>query len=102
MTASAVGYERVHAWVKAMLGKTHATVVQTIAWAVLCVLVAQRVTPAALARALPMAQAGRARAADPGAALVGWPTGGPDGCESAADPGGAGIAARWPSRGRCP
>jgi hypothetical protein len=62
MTASAVGYERVQAWVKTMLGKTHATVVQTIAWAVLCVLVAPRVTPAALARALPMEQAGSARA----------------------------------------
>jgi DDE family transposase len=62
MTASAVGYEHVQAWVKTMLGKTHATVVQTIAWAVLCVLVAQRATPAALARALPMEQAGSARA----------------------------------------
>ena len=62
MTASAVGYEHVQEWVKTMAGKTHATVVQTIAWAVLCVLVAQRVTPAALARALPAEQAGRARA----------------------------------------
>jgi len=62
MTASAVGYPQVHAWVKAMLGRTHATVVHTMAWAVLCVLVAQRVTPAALARALPAEQAGRARA----------------------------------------
>lgn len=62
MTASAVGYPQVHAWVKTMLGRTHATVVHTLAWAVLCVLVAQRVTPAALARALPAEQAGRARA----------------------------------------
>jgi hypothetical protein len=62
MTASAVGYPQVRAWVKAMLGRTHATVVHTMAWAVLCVLVAQRVTPAALARALPAEQAGRARA----------------------------------------
>ena len=62
MTASAVGYPQVRAWVKAMPGKTHATVVHTMAWAVLCVLVAQRVTPAALARALPAEQAGRARA----------------------------------------
>ena len=62
MTASAVGYARVQEWVKAMGGRTHATVVQTIAWAVLCVLVAQRITPAALARALPAEQAGRARA----------------------------------------
>jgi hypothetical protein len=36
--------------------------VQTVAWAVLCLLLAQRVTPAALARALPAEQAGRARA----------------------------------------
>jgi hypothetical protein len=62
MTASAVGYLQVHAWVKAMLGRTHTTVVYTIAWAVLCLLVAQRATPAALARALPADQAGRARA----------------------------------------
>ena len=62
MTASAVGYPQVRAWVKAMLGRTHATVVHTIAWAVLCLLVAQRATPAALARALPADQAGRARA----------------------------------------
>ena len=62
MTASAVGYPQVRAWVKAMLGRTHATVVHTMAWAVLCLLVAQRATPAALARALPAEQAGRARA----------------------------------------
>src|SRR4030095_7286933 len=62
MTASAVGYPQVREWVKVMLGRTHATVVHTIAWAVLCVLVPQRVTPAALARALPAEQAGRARA----------------------------------------
>ena len=62
MTASAVGYPQVRAWVKAMRGRTHATVVHPMAWAVLCVLVAQRVTPAALARALPAEQAGRARA----------------------------------------
>src|SRR5437773_12403216 len=62
MTASAVGYEQVRAWVEVMLGTTHATVVRTTAWIVLCVLVAQRVTAAALARALPAEQAGRARA----------------------------------------
>jgi hypothetical protein len=62
MTASAVGYAHVQEWVKAMLGRTHATVIHTVAWAVLCVLLAQRITPAALARALPAAQAGRARA----------------------------------------
>ena len=62
MTASAVGYPQGRAWVKARLGRTHATVVHPIAWAVLCVLLAQRVTPAAMARALPAEQAGRARA----------------------------------------
>src|SRR5215471_4595933 len=44
MTASAVGYPQVHAWVKTRLGRTHATVVHTMAWA------------------LPAEQAGRARA----------------------------------------
>jgi hypothetical protein len=62
MTASAVGYNRVHAWVKVMLDRTHATVVQTVAWAMLCLLLAQWVTPAALARALPADRPGRARA----------------------------------------
>jgi Transposase DDE domain len=62
MTASVVGYPQVREWVKTMLGRTHATVVHTIAWAVLCLLVAQRATPAARARALPADQAGRARA----------------------------------------
>lgn len=38
MTASAVGYEQVRAWVEVMLGRTHATVVRTTAWIVLCVL----------------------------------------------------------------
>src|SRR5262249_31818302 len=62
MTTSAVGYEQVRAWVAVMLGQTHATVVRTTAWIVLCLLVAQRVTAAALARALPADQAGRGRA----------------------------------------
>jgi hypothetical protein len=62
MTASAVGYEQVRAWVEVMLGRTHTTVVRTTAWIVLCVLVAQRVTAAALARALPADQAGSGRA----------------------------------------
>ena len=62
MTASAVGYSQVREWVKVMLGRTHTTVVHTIAWAVLCLLVAQRATPAAMARALPADQGGRARA----------------------------------------
>ena len=62
MTASAVGYPQGHEWGKARLGRTHATVVHTLAWAVLCVLLAQRVPPAAMARALPAEQPGRARA----------------------------------------
>jgi hypothetical protein len=62
MTASDVGYERVEEWVKGMLAGTHRTVVRTVAWAVLCVLLAQRVTPAALARALPADQPGSGRA----------------------------------------
>src|SRR5215471_10867911 len=61
MTAS-VGYEQVQAWVEIMLGQTHATVVRTTAWIVLCVLMAQRVTTAALARALPADQGGSGRA----------------------------------------
>lgn len=43
------------------MGRAHTTVVITVAWAVLCVLVAQRVTPAALARALPAEHAGSGR-----------------------------------------
>ena len=53
MTTAQVGYLPVHRWVKHVLGSTHTTVVVTVAWAVLCLLVAQRVTSAALARALP-------------------------------------------------
>lgn len=49
MTAREVGDEQVRAWVKAREKQTHATVVQTRAWAVRCVVVAQRVTLAALA-----------------------------------------------------
>ena len=62
MTASAIGYEHVRAWVKAMVPSTPATVVQSMAGAVWCVLGAQRVTAAALARALPAEQAGGGRA----------------------------------------
>jgi hypothetical protein len=51
MTTAQGGYAPVHCWVKAVLGRTHTTVVLTVAWAVLCLLVAQRVTAAALARA---------------------------------------------------
>jgi Transposase DDE domain len=61
MTTAQVGYAPVHRWVKSVLGRTHTTVVRTIAWAVLCLLVAQRVTSAALARALPATQAGSGR-----------------------------------------
>ena len=61
MTTAQVGYTPVHRWVKHVLGTTHTTVVVTIAWAVLCLLVAQRVTSAALARALPAEHAGSGR-----------------------------------------
>src|SRR5215468_9371865 len=61
MTTAQVGYTPVHRWVKHVLGHTHTTVVVTIAWAVLCLLVAQRVTAAALARALPAEHAGSGR-----------------------------------------
>jgi hypothetical protein len=61
MTAAQVGYTPVYRWVKQVLGDTHTTVVATVAWAVLCLLVAQRVTSAALARALPAEQAGSGR-----------------------------------------
>ena len=37
MTDSAVGYEQARAWVEVMLGRTHATVVRTTAWIVLCI-----------------------------------------------------------------
>src|SRR5207237_10349779 len=56
-----VGYAHVHRWVKEVLGRTHTTVIMTVAWAVLCLLVAQRVTAATLARALPAEQAGSGR-----------------------------------------
>ncbi len=61
MTTAQVGYTPVYRWVKHVFGSTHTTVVVTIAWAVLCLLVAQRVTPAVLARALPAAHAGSGR-----------------------------------------
>jgi hypothetical protein len=62
MTASDVGYDRFYPWIKQRLGPVHATVCRTVAWAVLCLLLAQRATPAALARALPAEQAGSGRA----------------------------------------
>ena len=61
MTTAQVGYEPVYRWVKQVLGQTHTTVIVTVAWAVLCLLVAQRVTSAALARALPAEHAGSGR-----------------------------------------
>jgi hypothetical protein len=61
MTTAQVGYTPVHRWVKHVLGPTHTPVVGTITWAVLCLLVAQRVTSAALARALPAEHAGSGR-----------------------------------------
>lgn len=61
MTAREVGYSPVHQWVKGVVGRTHTTVVATLAWAVVCLLVAQRVTPAALARAIPHDLAGSGR-----------------------------------------
>jgi hypothetical protein len=50
MTTAQGGYTPVHRGVKPVLGHTHAPVVVTMAWAVRCLLVAQRVTSAALAR----------------------------------------------------
>jgi hypothetical protein len=50
LTATRVGYERVCGWVKPVLGATHATTIVVVAWAVLSLLVAQQVTPAALGR----------------------------------------------------
>jgi hypothetical protein len=61
MTTAQVGYAPISRWVKQVLGRTHTTVVVTVAWAVLCLLLAQRVTPAALARALPSEHAGSGR-----------------------------------------
>ena len=61
MTTAAVGYEPVYAWVKQVGGQAHRTVGRTVAWAVLGIVVAQRVTPAARARALPHEQAGSGR-----------------------------------------
>jgi hypothetical protein len=61
MTASQVGYAKVHGWVKQILADGHATVTGTVAWVVLCLLVAQRLNSAALARALPAEAAGSER-----------------------------------------
>src|SRR5215467_13253803 len=61
MTTAQVGYSPVYRWVKQVLGNTHTTVVLTVAWAVLCLLVVELLTSAALARALPAEQAGSGR-----------------------------------------
>ena len=61
MTTAQGGYAPVHRWVKHVLGSMPTTVVGTVAWAVRCRLVAQRVTPAALARAWPGEYAGSGR-----------------------------------------
>ena len=61
LTATRVGYGRVFGWVKPLLTGTHATSIVVVTWAVLSLLVAQQVTPAALARALPAEQAGSGR-----------------------------------------
>lgn len=61
MTASQIGYDRVYRWVKGYLDGTHLTVLQTVGWVVLCLLAAQQVSPAALARAIPAAEAGAGR-----------------------------------------
>jgi hypothetical protein len=61
MTTAQVGYAPIYKWVKQVLGCMHTTVVVTVAWAVLCLLVAQRITPAALAHALPSEHAGSGR-----------------------------------------
>ena len=61
MTTAQIGYGPVHRWVQTMLGSMHVTVIVTVTWAVLCLLAAQRLTPAALARALPSERAGSGR-----------------------------------------
>jgi hypothetical protein len=61
MTTAPGGYAHGHRWVKHVLGSTHTTIVVTVAWAGLGLLVAHRVTAAALARAFPAQQAGAGR-----------------------------------------
>lgn len=61
MTASQIGYGKVYTWVKSYLNGTHRTVLSTVGWVILCLLVAQRLNPAALARALPAEEPGSAR-----------------------------------------
>ena len=61
MTTTRIGPLPVQRWGRALLGPTHVTVIVTVAWAVVCLLAAQRITPAALARALPSERAGSGR-----------------------------------------
>jgi hypothetical protein len=61
MTASQIGYERLEVWVKRYLGGIHRTVLGTVVWVIVCLLVAQRLTPAALARAIPTSEPGSGR-----------------------------------------
>lgn len=61
MTASQIGYVRVHAWVKTLLVDTHRTVLATVTCVILYLLVAQRLTSAEMARALPAEVAGSSR-----------------------------------------
>jgi len=61
MTASQVGYDKVLRWVKCYLAGFHVTVVLTVAWVVLCIIVAQQVNPATLSRAIPADESGAAR-----------------------------------------
>lgn len=61
MTTAQIGSRPVQRWVQTMLGSTQVTVIVTVTWAVLCLLAAQRITPAALARALPSEHAGSGR-----------------------------------------
>jgi hypothetical protein len=61
MTAAQIGYERVHTWVKPYLDGTHQTVLKTVTGVILCLLVAQSLRPAALARAIPTEEAGTGR-----------------------------------------
>jgi hypothetical protein len=61
MTASHIGYAKVEGWAKPYLDGTHQTVLKTVAWVVLCLLVAQGLRPTALARAIPTEEAGSGR-----------------------------------------
>src|SRR5947208_13837932 len=58
MTATRVGYGRALGWVKTLLGDTHATGMAVARTAALSEFLALRVAPAAMARALPEAEAG--------------------------------------------